>query len=123
MLNFISLYKLASVTKRISFLLVGVMVFGCASNYEETIVALDGYHLQDGFELEVVAAEPLLEAPVAISFDDQGRIWVAEMSSYMADMEGTNEDAPMGKIKILEDRDGDGAIDHAKVFLDSLVLP
>ncbi len=100
-----------------------VMFAACSSSYEETQVSLDNYKIEAGFKLDLVAAEPLLVAPVAMSFDDEGRIWVAEMPSYMANMEGKGEDDPNGSIKILEDRDGDGIMDHTTVFLDSLVLP
>lgn len=65
----------------------------------------------------------MLEAPGALAFDERGRIWVSEMSSYMSDIEGKEEDKPIGKIKNLEDLDGDGIIYHTKIFLDSLVLP
>ena len=79
--------------------------------------------MEAGFNLEIIASEPLLRAPVAIDFDNKGRIWVAEMPGYMHNIEGHGENEPNGTIKILEDLDGDGKIDHAKIFLDSLVLP
>ena len=96
---------------------------GCKNSYEEPIISLDEYSLEDGFSLEVVASEPHLIAPVAIDFDNKGRIWVAEMPGYMNDMRGTDETKPVGSIKILEDLDEDGIVDHSKVFLDSLVMP
>ena len=80
-------------------------------------------HLEDGFKVELVAAEPLVVAPVAISFDDKGRIWAVEMHDYMPDTVGTGEDEPIGKIVILSDKNKDGIMDDRKVFLDSLVLP
>ncbi len=73
--------------------------------------------------MEMVASEPLLTAPVAIDFDTKGRIWVAEMAGFMVNLEGDGEDWPSGSIKILEDLDNDGIMDHAKTFLDSLVMP
>lgn len=73
--------------------------------------------------MEMVASEPLLTAPVAIDFDTKGRIWVAEMAGFMVNLEGDDEDLPSGSIKILEDLDNDGVMDHAKTFLDSLVMP
>ncbi len=117
-------YKSSVLTIRVYVLLsVSLMLFACSSSYEETIVALDNYKIESGFELDLVAAEPLLVAPVAISFDEKGRIWVVEMPSYMANMEGKGEDEPIGRIKILEDLDADGIMDHTTIFLDSLVLP
>lgn len=73
--------------------------------------------------MEMVASEPLLTAPVAIDFDTKGRIWVAEMAGFMVNLEGDDEDLPSGSIKIMEDLDNDGIMDHAKTFLDSLVMP
>ncbi len=80
-------------------------------------------HVEDGFMVKLVAAEPLIKAPVAMSFDEAGRIWVVDMQDYMPDTSGTGEDEPSGKIVILTDTNGDGAMDESKVFLDSLVLP
>lgn len=79
--------------------------------------------LEEGFEVKLVAAEPLVTAPVAMTFDARGRIWVVEMVGYMPDVYGKGEDRPNGKIVILEDKNGDGIADDRKVFLDSLVLP
>lgn len=78
---------------------------------------------EDGFSVQLVAAEPQVIVPVAMTFDEKGRLWVAEMTGYMPDTSGTGEDAMNGKIVILEDTTGDGAIDKRTVFLDSLVLP
>lgn len=79
--------------------------------------------LEKGFEVKPVCAEPLISTPVAMSFDDKGRIWAVEMIGYMPDTVGTGEDAATGKIVILEDKDADGVYDTRKVFMDSLVLP
>lgn len=79
--------------------------------------------LQDGFAIQLVASEPLVNSPVALTFDEKGRIWVVEMEGYMPDTVGTGEDKPTGKIVILSDKNGDGVMDDRKVFLDSLVLP
>lgn len=106
----------------ISVLLV-FLFLSCQKSFEEPVVSLDGYQIEPGFDLEVIASEPLLKAPVAMDFDSKGRMWVAEMPGYMNDMQGTDEDQPVGSIKILEDLDEDGVADHAKIFLDSLVMP
>ncbi|WP_316811610.1 c-type cytochrome [Pedobacter heparinus] len=85
--------------------------------------AINLMKIEAGFEVELVAAEPLVTAPVAMTFDAKGRIWVVEMVGYMPDVYGKGEDKPNGKIVILEDKNGDGLADDRKVFLDSLVLP
>src|SRR5260221_2283846 len=85
--------------------------------------AIAKMHVDSGFNVKLVAAEPLIAAPIALSFDEKGRIWVVEMMDYMPDTAGTGEDAPTGKVVILSDKNGDGVMDDSKIFLDSLVLP
>lgn len=85
--------------------------------------ALKTFKLAPGFRIEVVAAEPLIESPVAISFDDQGRIYVVEMRGYMHDVDGTGENQHIGRVSRLEDTDGDGIMDKSTVFADKLLMP
>jgi glucose/arabinose dehydrogenase/mono/diheme cytochrome c family protein len=79
--------------------------------------------LEEGFELELVAAEPMLHDPVALAFDGNGRIWVAEMQGYMPDIDGKLEESTYGRISVLEDTDGDGKADKHTVFLEKYLLP
>ena len=79
--------------------------------------------VEEGFEVKLIASEPLIAAPVALTFDNQSRIWALEMNGFMPDTLGTGEDSPSGKVVILEDTDQDGEMDERKVFLDSLRLP
>lgn len=85
--------------------------------------ALKTFKIEEGFKIELVAAEPMIEAPIAVSFDDQGRMYVVEMRGYMRDVEGTTEHEATGRIKLLEDTDGDGRMDKDTVFVDELVMP
>lgn len=85
--------------------------------------ALHTFKLAEGFRIELVASEPLIHDPVAMTFDARGRIWVVEMHSYMQDIEGNEEDQNISRIVILEDGDGDGLMDYSKTFLDSLAMP
>ncbi|SIQ35535.1 DUF7133 domain-containing protein [Maribacter ulvicola] len=105
------------------FLISFSVLISCKNNYKETEVSLEPYTIEDGFNLEVLAAEPLLKAPVSIDFDSEGRIWVAQMPGYMNDLQGSGEEDASGSILILEDLDEDGTLDHSKVFIDSLVMP
>ncbi len=84
---------------------------------------LKTFHLPPGFRIELVASEPMIESPVAISFDDQSRMFVVEMRSYMRDLEGTTEKNPTSRVSLLTDVDGDGRMDKASAFLDNLVMP
>jgi len=70
-----------------------------------------------GFRVTLAAAEPEVRQPIAIAYDDRGRLWVAECYSYA----GSNfTDAPRDRILILEDADGDGVFESRKVFTDNL---
>ncbi|WP_366183824.1 c-type cytochrome [Flavobacterium ovatum] len=79
--------------------------------------------LQKGYHLELVADEPMVSEPVAIVWDGNGRMYVAEMNTYMQDIDGTGQKMNTCKIKLLEDTNADGKMDKATVYLDSLVLP
>src|SRR6185503_16676332 len=70
--------------------------------------ALRQFHLAPGFRIEAVAAEPMVENPIVLQFDGQGRLWVVEMRGYMPDAEGHGETNPVGRISILTDTDHDG---------------
>ncbi len=85
--------------------------------------ALDSFTLAPGFSVELVAAEPLVVDPVAMAWDESGRLFVVEMRGFMPDTEGTGEDKPIGRVVMLLDEDGDGVMDRSEVFLDGLVLP
>ncbi|MEY2880273.1 MAG: hypothetical protein RLZZ15_2653 [Verrucomicrobiota bacterium] len=85
--------------------------------------ALKSFRLAPGLRLELVAAEPLVQDPVAIQFGPDGRCWVAEMRGYMNDFDGSTEDQPTGRIVVLTDTDGDGVYDRSTVFLDNVILP
>lgn len=107
-----------------------VTVFACATpscqspdTGTEIEVDLSGYQVQDGFRIESVAAEPQVVAPVDVIFDERGRMWVVEMIGYMTDFVGSQEEHAVGQISILEDRDGNGVMDHKKNFLTDLVMP
>ncbi len=84
---------------------------------------LKTFQIEPGFEVQLVASEPLVESPVIIQFDEDGRLWVVEMRGYMNDIEGSEENQPVGSVAILEDTNGDGQMDKRTVYLDSLIMP
>ncbi len=84
---------------------------------------MDGYKVEEGFNLQMVASEPLLNAPVAIDFDAKGRIWAVEMPGFMENLNGKGEMNLPEASEFLRIWTSDGEMDHAKVFLDSLVMP
>lgn len=85
--------------------------------------ALASFELVDGFKIELAASEPLIEDPVIIDFDIQGRMWVVEMRGFMMDINATGQFDKVGRVSVLEDTNGDGVMDKSTRFLKELVLP
>src|SRR3989454_1095687 len=84
----------------------------------EPAQALSTFKVRPGFHLELVASEPLVIDPIAMSFDENGRLFVVEMRDY-------SERRPerLGRIRMLEDTDGDGRFDKSTVFAEDLPWP
>ncbi len=83
--------------------------------------ALEAFRIEPGFCIELVAAEPLVESPVAMAFDERGRLFVAENRGYpTGPAEG---EPPQGRVALLEDLDGDGRMDRRTTFADELTFP
>src|SRR5688572_1109006 len=78
--------------------------------------ALKSFTLAPGIKVEIAAAEPQVQEPVAITFGPDGRMWVVEMRGYMPDLDGNGEDQPVGRVVVLSDRDGDGRFEESKIF-------
>ncbi|MHB1557813.1 MAG: PVC-type heme-binding CxxCH protein, partial [Isosphaeraceae bacterium] len=72
-----------------------------------------------GFAVEVVAAEPDIVNPVAMTFDERGRVWITESLEYPRHAPGRGRD----RVKVIEDTDGDGKADRFTVFADGLNIP
>jgi len=79
--------------------------------------------LPDGYKLELVLSEPDIKEPVLAVFDGNGRMYVAEMRTYMQDIDGNGEHDPKSRISRHESTKGDGVFDKHTVYLDNLVLP
>ena len=80
--------------------------------------ALGTMEVADGFTLALVAAEPMLASPVAIDWDEDGRLFVCEMRGY-----SENEADRLGRIRLLLDDDRDGRPDRAEVFAEGFAWP
>jgi putative membrane-bound dehydrogenase-like protein len=92
--------------------------------------ALKTFRVHPGYRLELVACEPDVADPVAIDFDEHGRMFVVEMRDYpfTSDEGNLTSNAlagsqPRGRVRLLEDRDEDGKVDASTVFLDGLHWP
>ncbi|MFN9036880.1 MAG: PVC-type heme-binding CxxCH protein, partial [Planctomyces sp.] len=72
----------------------------------------------EGFELQQTAAEPLVMDPVAMSFDEDGRLFVAEMRDY-----SEQDKEHLGVIRVLQDTNGDGVFDDSREFSRGLSWP
>jgi len=86
----------------------------------EATNALKTFQLKKGFHLEQVAAEPLVVDPIAMSFDENGRLFVVEMRDYP---QPQTDRSHLGRIRLLEDTNHDGVFDKSTVFVDELPWP
>ncbi len=78
---------------------------------------IETFETQPGFQIELIASEPLISDPVDMEIDEYGRMYVVEMHGYPLDKSGS------GKIRMLTDSNGDGKLDKSTIFADHLVLP
>lgn len=83
--------------------------------------ALKSIHVPEGFKVELVACEPNVIDPIAIDWDLAGRLWVVEMADYPSGMD--NNGKPGGRVRVLEDTDGDGRYEKSTLFADGLNFP
>ena len=79
-----------------------------------------GFRIKPGWRLELVAAEPVVSSPVAMAFDEHGRLFVVERPNNPS---GTGTNAHSGRIRLLEDPEGEGEFHTSTVFADNLRLP
>ena len=80
--------------------------------------ALSTLQVLDGFEIQQTAAEPLVASPVAMAFDGNARLYVAEMRDY-----SEQDKERLGRVRLIEDTDGDGRFDKATIFAEDLSWP
>lgn len=85
--------------------------------------ALGSLVVEPGYRVDLVAAEPLVQSPVAIAFDERGRMYVAENRGYPDPLEGELPAQPQGVVALLADTDGDGRYDTRTDFATRLTYP
>ncbi|GAB4034346.1 DUF7133 domain-containing protein [Spirosoma jeollabukense] len=85
--------------------------------------SLKSFRVPKGYHIELVASDPMIREPVAIAWDGNAKMYVAEMDTYMQDVDGSNEHDPVSRVMLLEDTNGDGKMDKSSVFIDKLLLP
>lgn len=82
--------------------------------------AVKTWQVKKGFKLEIAASEPQVRDPIALCFDERGRMFVCEMIDYSEMRDVTPH---LGRISVLEDMDGDGHFEKSQVFADDLPWP
>lgn len=104
-------------------ILLALLPFHGCRNTEATpfsksaIEALSTFEIAPGFKMELVASEPFIFDPVAMSIDELGRMYVVEMAGMPLNKSG------IGKVVLLSDTSHDGKMDKRTIFADSLIMP
>ncbi len=81
------------------------------------------FQLPPGYHMELLISEPDVIDPVVMAFDGNGKLYVAEMLSYMRDIDGTEEIIPTSRVSVHWSSKNDGVYDQHRVFADKLLLP
>src|SRR5262245_38090232 len=88
-------------------------------SHKEPNDAIRTFQCPDGFRMDLIASEPLVMSPVSICYDENGNLYVAEMTDYpFADKDQAN-----GRIRLLRDLDGDGKFETSSIWVDGLRSP
>lgn len=82
--------------------------------------AIGTWQVKKGFKLQLAAHEPQVRDPIAICFDERGRMFVCEMIDYSEMRDVTPH---LGRISMLQDKGGDGYYETSQVFADDLPWP
>lgn len=80
--------------------------------------AIDTFQVKEGYRIELAAAEPLVASPVAICWDEGGRMYVVEMRGY-----SEHRDEKLSRVRRLHDDNNDGVYDRATNFAEGLLWP
>ncbi len=81
------------------------------------------FRVPEGYHMELVASEPMIAEPVAIAWDGNARMYIAQMETYTQDADGTGTKEKRSRVMLLEDTDNDGKMDKSTVFIKDLLLP
>lgn len=108
--------KLSDLVDRRSF---NELLEGVAPQPKSPPASLKALAVRAGLQAEIVAAEPLVDDPIAFDWGPDGKLYVVEMGDYPT---GVNR-RPGGKVRLLEDADGDGRYDRSTVYLEGLKYP
>jgi mono/diheme cytochrome c family protein/glucose/arabinose dehydrogenase len=85
--------------------------------------ALKTFYMPPGYRVELAASEPLIQDPIAIDWDMQGRLWAVEMPGFVPNLSVPEPNlSPIGRVVVLQDMNKDGTMDKRTVFADGLML-
>ncbi|MFN7139803.1 MAG: hypothetical protein ACK4UN_10730, partial [Limisphaerales bacterium] len=84
---------------------------------------LKTFELPKGYRLELVVGDPIISEPVALAFDGDGRMFVAEMRTYMQDIDGNDQHSNKGCVSLHWSSKRNGVYDRHTIFADNLILP
>ncbi|MBM80458.1 MAG: hypothetical protein CMJ78_07685 [Planctomycetaceae bacterium] len=119
---------------RISLILIAILSTVAAANAQpqpaqrppepkspvDAKMSFDYFQIASGYKIELAASEPNVVDPVAVRFDEAGRMWVVEMRDYPNGPSAGQP--PMSRIKVLDDKDHDGFYETSTVFADKLLF-
>ena len=108
------------ISNRLISLLCGIALLPATVAFSADLPKAE-FELPSSLDVSLFAAEPDVVDPVGMAFDEDGRIYVVEMRDYPLGI--GPERKPGGTIRLLEDRDGDGKIDHSSLFAEGLSFP
>src|SRR5262245_52534590 len=87
---------------------------------KEPAEAVGTFRVPDGFHMDLIAQEPLITSPVAMAYDENGNMYVAEMVDFpFVEKDGKSH----GRVRFLQDLDGDGKFETSHIFVDGLCAP
>ncbi len=85
--------------------------------------AMKTFSMPPGYRLELVASEPLVQEPIVMDWDPEGRLWIVEMPGFVPSLSAPEPfTEPVGKVVVLEDANNDGTMDKRTVFAEGLIL-
>ncbi len=92
-----------------------------ASNFRTPAEELAGFHVPEGFQVELIAAEPTITKPMNMAFDASGKLWLTQSSQYP--FPAKEGEKGTDAIVVLEDKNQDGSFESSRVFADGLNIP
>jgi putative membrane-bound dehydrogenase-like protein len=102
--------------------MIGLMCFYTAAYSDEVVIGEHKFTLPAGFTIELVAKSPLVERPITATFDEEGRLYVADSSGSNDPVQKQLEDKTHRIVRLV-DKDNDGKFDEQTVFADKMMFP